>query len=113
MVMPFGRHRGLDLVDVPSDYLHWLTTLDLRPRLRDAVVEEVERRRGEGGRRRDPVEAPGVPRCPSRSLALEVVAAGRRVVSKRCHPDSGGSHHDFLRLTETVEWLEDVIGSRA
>ena len=28
--MPFGKHRGERLEDVPFEYLEWLTTLDLR-----------------------------------------------------------------------------------
>lgn len=24
--MPFGKHRGLPMQDVPADYLHWLWT---------------------------------------------------------------------------------------
>lgn len=44
MRMPFGKHRGAELRDLPSDYLQWLTTIELRPFLRDAVDDEIERR---------------------------------------------------------------------
>jgi len=46
--MPFGRHRGRPLSEIPADYLAWLCTLDLREPLRSAVAEEVARRSGTG-----------------------------------------------------------------
>ena len=24
MIMPWGKHKGEEIVDLPSDYLHWL-----------------------------------------------------------------------------------------
>jgi len=27
--MPFGKHRGIKMEDVPVDYLNWLSTTDL------------------------------------------------------------------------------------
>jgi Putative quorum-sensing-regulated virulence factor len=45
MRMPFGRHRGLLLSEIPASYLRWLTTLDdLDERLRAAVLDELESR---------------------------------------------------------------------
>jgi uncharacterized protein (DUF3820 family) len=48
-VMPFGKHRGEDIEDVPSDYLQWfLTKVDAPPKgdpNRDAhlnLVSEIE-----------------------------------------------------------------------
>jgi exodeoxyribonuclease X len=37
-VMPFGKHKGIPLSDVPSDYKHWLLgQSDLDPYLRKAI----------------------------------------------------------------------------
>lgn len=48
-VMPFGKHRGEDIEDVPSDYLQWFVTgVDAPPKgdaRRDAhlnLVSEIE-----------------------------------------------------------------------
>lgn len=48
-VMPFGKHRGEDIEDVPSEYLEWfLTNVDAPPKgdkRRDAhldLVSEIE-----------------------------------------------------------------------
>ena len=109
--MPFGKYRGEEIKAIPTSYLRWPPGLDLRPPLRDAVFAEVERHRVEGGRRREPVEAFRVPPCPSPALALEVVSTGRHILSKKHHPDLGGSHEAFVRLTHVSAWLKATIES--
>lgn len=43
--MMFGKHKGLPLEDLPSDYLLWLGCLDdLREPLLGAVLTEMGRR---------------------------------------------------------------------
>jgi Putative quorum-sensing-regulated virulence factor len=46
-VIPFGKHKGQPLADLPDGYLRWLTTIDLRPRLREAVEAELSSRPAE------------------------------------------------------------------
>jgi hypothetical protein len=46
MLMPFGKHKGAELDAIPAGYLTWLITTELRDPLRDAVVAELERRKG-------------------------------------------------------------------
>jgi hypothetical protein len=112
--MPFGKYVGWSLDELPASYLRWLVSLDdLRDPLRGAILEEVERRRAESGRSREPVEVLRLPPCPSRDLAREVVTARKRVVSKWCHADLGGIHAAFLSLTAVGEWLETVIAEVA
>jgi uncharacterized protein (DUF3820 family) len=36
--MPFGKHKGASLKDIPGDYLRWLSTIELREPLRGAVM---------------------------------------------------------------------------
>jgi uncharacterized protein (DUF3820 family) len=44
-VLPFGKHKGQPLADVPGDYLAWLTrTCKLSSGLRSAVAQELARR---------------------------------------------------------------------
>ena len=46
VTMPFGKHKGRKLADIPSDYLDWLqTNCDLRPRLKMQIAGEIQRRR--------------------------------------------------------------------
>jgi len=103
LVMPFGRYKGATLTSIPLNYLAWLAGRDLREPLKSAVADELDSRRRV-------VRSP-FPACPDPGLAARLVVVGRRVLAKTCHPDTGGSHREFLRLTETVEWLEDLIGA--
>lgn len=44
-VMPFGKHRGTPLAELPSEYLLWLGCLDdLRQPLLKHVLHEMGRR---------------------------------------------------------------------
>lgn len=36
-VMPFGKHRGTPVAELPIDYVRWLSTIELRSPLREAV----------------------------------------------------------------------------
>ena len=45
MRMPFGKHRGVDLRDLPDDYVEWLTGLDdVREPFRTNIFIEHNRR---------------------------------------------------------------------
>jgi uncharacterized protein (DUF3820 family) len=41
MTMPFGRHKGLEIEELPDDYLRWLATRDLYGELHEAVLSEL------------------------------------------------------------------------
>jgi hypothetical protein len=36
--MPFGRHKGTPVKELPGDYLRWLGTIELRSPLREVVM---------------------------------------------------------------------------
>jgi hypothetical protein len=113
MRMPFGKYRGLEIDDLPTTYLEWLATIQLRPWLREAVEDELEARGYYGhdsardtGTRRDY----GAPRETSQptvvavSVALERVAllrelfeAGYRQLALRYHPDRAGGNTARMR----------------
>jgi hypothetical protein len=45
--MPFGKHKGLEMSEVPEDYLRWLwRNVRLTGHLRDEIREELTRRSG-------------------------------------------------------------------
>jgi uncharacterized protein (DUF3820 family) len=49
MEMPFGKHKGEKLEDVPTDYLEWaLENCDLRPTLQAEMEAQLALKRGEG-----------------------------------------------------------------
>jgi hypothetical protein len=87
-VMPFGKHKGQMLHELPEDYLEWLGTVELREPLKTLRAVEVERRK-----RGDPVPvvAPPAPEedafgdrmCEElRPLALELIRLGESEVRK-------------------------------
>jgi hypothetical protein len=76
MDMPFGKHKGAPLEELPDDYLVWLNKAeDLYPPLRRAVDEEYARRFGPGG--------PPPPSKPSRSSGYIPPSAESRGLSAK------------------------------
>lgn len=99
MEMPFGKHRGRPIEDIPTAYLKWLLTIELYDVLRNAVEEELElRREGFDRRRQQPPPPPTVD-----------VAAWYRRLSMRFHPDRGGSKDAMQAINAARELLEDMM----
>lgn len=49
MVMPFGKHKGELIEDLPTDYIEWLLTeCDLRPALQKELENQLKAREGAG-----------------------------------------------------------------
>lgn len=104
--MPFGKHKGQPLAEVPTTYLRWLAGLDdLREPLRSAVHAELDRREDDY----EPTFTTTRP-CPAPGLAEELVGAGLRSLARRHHPDAGGSDDVMQRVNAAAEWLRSVIG---
>jgi hypothetical protein len=85
-ILPFGKHKGQPLADVPGDYLRWaLLTVKLSSGLRTAVADELTRR---GVPVPDP-PPPRVPPCPRCAAGDFVVRSqedrlGRRQLRAEC-----------------------------
>jgi hypothetical protein len=107
-VMPFGKHQGWDLTEVPTNYLLWLTRKQppLYGWLAAAVAEELRARRGDRQSRSWPT--PSVSSCPDRELAAEIITAGHHVLTRKWHPDVGGSGEVMTRVNVVSEWLKKM-----
>jgi hypothetical protein len=44
-----------------------------------------------------------------KQVATELIQAGYRALTRKYHPDAGGNHHAFLKLTVTKEHLELLL----
>ena len=100
--MPFGKFKGLELADLPNDYLEWLVGLgDLREPLRSEVEREYRWRTGV-----DAIEPSSV-----RDAATEIVSAGYRVMATRCHPDHGGDTRAMQAVNNARDWLRGQLRS--
>jgi hypothetical protein len=102
--MPFGKHKGESLRDIPYDYLSWVldncTRIDRW--LRAAIRQELDRRLDDDG---DP--EPAYP--PPADLQNVVRAWYRRLVLKY-HPDRGGSHEAMKAINDAHEQLKQLVG---
>jgi hypothetical protein len=87
-VMPFGKHKGKYLHELPEDYMEWLGTVELREPLKTLRAVEIERRK-----RGDPVPLVDVPApegeqfgdrmCEElRPIAMELIRLGESEVRK-------------------------------
>ncbi len=122
MTMPFGKFRGFEMADLPDDYLDWLITIDLRDRLRDAVMDERARRRWSSSRR-DPwreawdesfTRSCAIEIAPEDvQLVCQIVTEGYRSIAKKSHPDVGGDVRTMQRLNAVTESLRRQIGAIA
>jgi hypothetical protein len=82
--MKFGRFRGSDLSELPSDYLTWLTTIELREPLKTHVFNEMEAR--------------GLlPERTSGGLDMTEVKRTYRELSQQFHPDRIGGDGEAQR----------------
>jgi hypothetical protein len=103
--MPFGKHKGQQLSSLPDEYLHWLTTIELKPWLLAAVQDELRFRR----------EAPPPKQVPAaviptehRQAVKEMVEAGFKQLALKHHPDKGGDAELMRALLEARLWTREV-----
>jgi hypothetical protein len=100
--MLFGKHKGAG--EIPTMPLVWLAgRADLGKLLGAAVLEGLR-----------PSETTSVLRllsCLGQRLIDQFAGAGRRLLANKLHTDAGGTHHDFVRLSEVTHWLTYLIGS--
>jgi hypothetical protein len=103
--MPFGRFKGVDLVDISDDYLEWLHGLDnLRHPLHTAVDDEWAARHA--GTRTLALAPLAV---DVRPVAEQLLTAGLRSLTQRHHPDRGGCTRAMQRVNAAAEWLRSAV----
>jgi hypothetical protein len=124
--MPFGRHRGKPIDQLPDGYIDWLLGLELRPPLRDWVIEEATVReeleeeryqaRVRAARAEGSVEGKSL-RTPSASVPTDleravrdIVKRGYRACAVAYHPDHGGTVEKMQSINSAKEWLKNNLG---
>jgi hypothetical protein len=95
--MPFGRHKGRLIADVPTGYLQRMldTIRDLRPSLRYDVEQEL--------RRRDLDPPPPV-------QWSTIIKTWYRGLARDYHPDRGGAVEAMQAINEAHERLKKLAG---
>lgn len=121
MRMPFGRHKGQELSEVPWDYLEWLESIDLRPHLRAEVEAEKRRRREQSDswwanwRQRERSKWQQTQQQQQQTQAgpaADVEAAISRWYSemaRKYHPDRGGSHEQMMAINDAADRLRRIL----
>ena len=101
MIMPFGKHRGKQLRDVPEPYLVWVldNCNDISPTLRWAIEEVLEIRQDE--------PASGVPALP----IAELVDPWYRRLATEFHPDLRGTHDGMVAVNRAKDLLLEMAGA--
>jgi hypothetical protein len=127
MRLTFGKFNGTDLADVPDDYLRWLAGAyggpdwggDVDPDLRAALDAEARRRAARQARKdsrrrsyrtqrqeRTSAPEPRIPEAVDADTCRKLIAAGKRSLAMRLHPDAGGDTGAMQRVNVVADWLE-------
>lgn len=109
--MPFGKHKGVPIGDLPLPYLEWLAALDdLREPLASHVTHEFYKRSGQ--------ERTHESWAPHNSFTRDelpivkaVIAKGYRALALEYHPDHGGTTEQMQRLNKVVVSLRQAVAS--
>jgi hypothetical protein len=110
MVMPWGKHKGVELRDVPGGYLFWaLEEATLDRSLRRAIKSELARRFAPTGPSPAPSFRTGIIPAELRAMAKEIVKSGFRRVALVHHPDHGGTSTDMQRVLAACRALEALL----
>jgi hypothetical protein len=109
--MNFGKHRGKRIDAVPLDYLLWAAecATGISPPMKRAIRDELDRRAGgANGRRRggpEPRPGPPPPGVDWRPLLKRWFAR----LSKKYHPDAGGTDEQMRVVNHAREVLEELL----
>ena len=101
MIMPFGKHRGKTLDDIPLTYLKWV--LESCERATPSLRAEIRRlvRGSEAISNSAPLAIPTLANRWYRQLAGEF------------HPDRGGSHEGMKAINRARDLLLEMAGVEA
>lgn len=117
--MPFGKHEGTPLENLPESYLDWLLDwmdskasgflADKRKRLYEALDDEYERRKSGAPKSSAKTPSQGLKVSgEAKALLPEFVKSGYRAMSRKVHPDMGGSAAQMIALQELKAALEEL-----
>jgi len=93
VIVKFGKFKGLDLQQVPDDYLTWI--IETQKQTLDEYQSEQRRRLALQEARL--------------SWAERLVQAGFRALAMQYHPDRGGNSESMQQVIAAQERLKDLL----
>lgn len=117
--MPFGKHRGTLISELPDEYIAWLyECADLYGPLELAVDEEFRLRfEPEEEEDRAPHERVVLVEQLNldpllRSVCSKLIEVGYRHLALKNHPDVGGDERAMRSINNAIEVLRRAVGQR-
>jgi len=92
-VFNWGKYKGVSIYDVPDDYLVWL--IDMRNKDIAMYQAEIDRRENAAEANAD--------------MLQRLIKAGFRDLSRKLHPDAGGSAASFADLQNAYNKLKQLF----
>ncbi len=89
----FGKYQGYDLEDVPEEYIQWV--IDRNKTQLGEYEAELDRRARIGQ--------------STETMVHKIVSEGFRALSKKFHPDAGGTEKLMHELGASRDFLMDLI----
>lgn len=93
MILRFGKYKGSDITEAPSDYIEWLIATQ------EKTISEYKQ---ELARRRALQDA-------KLSWAERIVETGFRSLAMQYHPDHGGDGDTMRQIIGTREKLQKLL----
>src|SRR5437773_1272554 len=98
--MPFGKHKGAYLTELPDEYLTWICpNIELRAPLKGALESEMRRRLRTVTTTTITIDPKDV------VIMREIVDRGVRAAAKVHHPDAGGDSSVMVRVNAIAHKL--------
>ena len=91
--LKFGKYAGVDIRQVPLEYLQWLHERTVKSG--EEIATEIERR--------ERLESANQP------LIERLIQSGYRALAKQLHPDVGGTTEQMQELNDVVDTLRHAI----
>ncbi len=98
--MPWGKHKGKPLTDVPSDYLQWVIAEadNASSWLKQQIKQELSRRC-----------SPPPRQASNTALSVDQIDDWFRRLARKYHPDVGGDNEIMKALQDGYEELKRMI----
>jgi Putative quorum-sensing-regulated virulence factor len=96
MILQFGKYKGKDAADVPTDYVKWLE------RTQTASLRELRAEMRKLGLTTSEDTTVTNMTAGLTPLQLEMMEAGYRHLARQRHPDHGGSNDAMRDLNDAI-----------